>query len=184
MEYEFTLKFKLGRSMPTDDEIMNSLASADCTDAFIGLGLPGYVSLEFTREAQSAEEAILSAVRDAQRGLPGAQLIEAGPDFVNLTDVANMLGMSRQNMRKLFEKHSVVFPAPVHAGTTVVWHLAPVLMFLKERHYVVAPTVWDVAWTAMHINSAREKVLIEPGLAERVQSRLAEFCEGWNIQTH
>jgi hypothetical protein len=69
MEYEFSLKFKLAPEDASEDDIMARLGEAGCTDALVGLGLPGYVALEFIREADSAEEAMASALRDALRAL-------------------------------------------------------------------------------------------------------------------
>jgi hypothetical protein len=37
--------------------------------------------------------------------VPGARLVEAAPDFVGLTDVAQVLGLSRQNLHKLMNKY-------------------------------------------------------------------------------
>ena len=65
MQYEFNLKFKLGVGGINHDEIMRRLADAGCTDALVGLGLPGYVGLEFIREADSTLDAILSALLPA-----------------------------------------------------------------------------------------------------------------------
>lgn len=171
MEYEFNLKFKLAPGDNDHDAIMQRLAEAGCTDALVGFGVPGYVGLEFVRESNSAEQAILSAAGEARAALPSAQLVEAGPDFVGLTDVADLLEMSRQNMRKLFVGNDA-FPAPVHGGTSSVWHLAHVLLFLKERHYKIAPAVLDVAVTTMHVNLTKEKSLMDRGLEERVQQHL------------
>jgi hypothetical protein len=172
MEYEFNLKFKLASGDNDHDAIMQRLADCGCTDALVGFGLPGYVGLEFVRDASSAEDAILSAARDAQAALPGSQLVEAGPDFVGLTDVADLLDMSRQNMRKLFVGNDA-FPPPVHGGTTSVWHLAHVLVFLKERQYQITPAVLDVAVTTMHVNLSKEKALMDRGLEQRVQHLFA-----------
>lgn len=171
MEYEFNLKFKLAAGDTDHDAIMRRLGDAGCTDALVGFGVPGYLNLEFVREAESAEEAVLSAAKEASAALPGAQLVEAGPDFVGLTDVADLLQMSRQNMRKLFVGNDA-FPAPVHGGNASVWHLAQVLLFLKERHYEIAPSVLDVAVTTMHVNLTKEKALMDTRLEKRVQRHL------------
>jgi predicted DNA-binding transcriptional regulator AlpA len=56
-----------------------------------------------------------------------AKLIEAAPDFVGLTDVADLVGVTRQNMRKLMLSHATTFPTPVHQGSASVWHLADVM---------------------------------------------------------
>lgn len=160
MEYEFNLKFKLTTSDLSEDDIMECL-STDCTDALVGLGLPGYVGLDFVREASSAEKAILSALADVQKALPDAELVEAGPDFVGLTDVADLIGMSRQNMRKLFVNNAIAFPAPVHGGSSMIWHLAQILPFLKEREYPFAQSVQEVALTTMRVNIKREAALLK-----------------------
>jgi hypothetical protein len=145
MQYDFTLKFKLGATDQGEDELMTRLGNAGCTDALVDLGLPSYVGLEFTREAESAEDAVLSALDDVRRALPAAELVEAGPDFVGMTDVADLLGMTRQGVRKIFTSPADGFPPPLHAGGTMVWHLAPVLEFLRTRDYDFAADVLEVA---------------------------------------
>src|SRR3712207_569678 len=101
MEYEFTLKYKLDPKDADHDELVERLGAAGCTDALVGLGMAGHLGLEFVREAASAEDAILSALADVKGAIPGAKLIEVGPDFVGLSDVADLVGVTRQNMRKL-----------------------------------------------------------------------------------
>lgn len=173
MQYDFTLKFKLGPNDQDEDDLMARLGDAGCTDALVGMGLPGYIGLEFTREADSAEEAILSALEDVQRALLAAELVEAGPDFVGLTDVADLLGMSRQGVRKIFTSHAAAFPAPVHAGGTMVWHLAPVLEFLRDRDYAFTSDVLEVAKASMQLNLARQRSAVDQSFDARVRQRLA-----------
>ncbi|MDZ7856722.1 DNA-binding protein [Sphaerotilus sp.] len=162
MEYEFTLKYRLDPQDGADqDTIVERLGAAGCTDALVGLGVAGHLGLEFAREAASAEEAILSALADVKRAMAGAKLIEAGPDLVGLTDVADLVGMSRQNMRKLMVTHAASFPAPVHAGSTSIWHLALVLGFLVERQqHGLEPSMLEVARAAMRVNIAKEAALV------------------------
>ena len=81
MEYEFTLKFKLPISHTDADAVVERLGEQGCTDALVGLGQAGYIGLDFVREAQSAEAALLSAIDDVKHAVPGAVLVEAGPDF-------------------------------------------------------------------------------------------------------
>ena len=172
MEYEFTLKFKLSADMTDMDAVVECLGAQGCTDALLGLGQPGYVGLDFVREAEDAQSALLSAMDDVQRALPGAVLVEAGPDFVGLTDVAAVVGLSRQNMRKLMLGHHQQFPAPVHSGNPSVWHLAQVLEFLQERQYAFPQAVLDVAHTAMQINIAKEQPLLNQRFATRIRQHL------------
>ena len=139
---------------------MERLYEAGCDDALVGLGVPGQLGLEFIREASSAEEAILSALADVRRAIPDAQLIEVGPDLVGLTEVADLLEMSRQNMRKVMLKNPAEFPVPVHSGSSSIWHLALVLQFLQEREYLVSQPMVDVSRAAMRLNIEKEAALV------------------------
>jgi len=37
------------------------------------------------------------------------------------------------------------FPAPVHEGSTTLWHLLDVLVWLDQRDYSIDPMLLDVA---------------------------------------
>lgn len=172
MEYEFTLKFKLPASETNTDAVLERLGEHGCTDALVGLGQSGYIGLDFMREAQSAEAALLSAIDDVRQAVPGAVLVEAGPDFVGLTDVADVVGQSHQNMRKLMLSSSHRFPSPIHSGSSSVWHLAHVLEFMRERNYEFSSAVFDVARTTMQINIVKEQPLLDARFAASLQQRL------------
>ncbi|WP_258128000.1 helix-turn-helix transcriptional regulator [Achromobacter anxifer] len=157
MEYVFTLKYQLADDAHDLDALVERLGEAGCDDALVGTGLPGRLALEFTREADNAEAAVCSALRDVRRAAPSAKLIEAAPDLVGLTDVAELVGVSRQNMRKLMLAHPDTFPLPVHEGSTSIWHLADVLGWLQARgSYPQAEAVLDVARVALQVNAAKE----------------------------
>jgi predicted DNA-binding transcriptional regulator AlpA len=158
MEYTFTLKYQLHERDAEPDPLIDRLALAGCDDALVGIGQPGRIALEFTRAAPSANAAMRSALEDVRRAIPGAHLIEASPDFVGLTDVAELVGVSRQNMRKLMLTHTDSFPLPVHEGSTAVWHLADVLDWLQARMgYMVNADLRQVARVTMQVNIARER---------------------------
>lgn len=157
MEYTFTLKYQLTEQDANHDELVERLGAAGCDDALVGLGQPGRIALEFVREAESAQAALTSALADVKQAIPSAKLIEAAPDFVGLTDVADVVGMTRQNMRKLMVSHATTFPTPVHEGSASVWHLAEVMSWLQTRGaYKVEASVLEVALTAMQVNLAKE----------------------------
>lgn len=84
MEYLFTLKFALGRTESSIDEIVERLGAAGCTDSVLGLGTPGHLGIEFSREASGAREAMTSAITDVLRAIPTAELIDASPDYLGL----------------------------------------------------------------------------------------------------
>lgn len=162
MEYSFTLKFKLPPDEAlTDEQLMLRLGAAGCTDALVGLGMPGYLSLEFSRHSDSAMDAMLSGLEDVKKALPEAELVEAAPDFMGLTDIADLAGVTRQYMRKLFLSNAAMFPPPVHGGSAMVWHLAPVLQFMHARNYAISTEVIDVAYAAMQLNISKEKKLLD-----------------------
>jgi predicted DNA-binding transcriptional regulator AlpA len=147
------LRFKLSADDADAGNLVERLGETGCDDAVIGIGQPGRIALRFTREAESAWRAIVSALEDVKKTIPGAKLIEAGPDFVGLTDVADTLGMSRQNIRKLMLTNAASFPAPVHEGSTAVWHLEPVLLWLQGKgRYNIGREKIEVAHVAMQIN--------------------------------
>ncbi len=156
MEYSFTLTYRLPADGDDVDRLVERLGAAGCDDALVGVGQPGRIGLDFIREAGTAREAMVSALRDIKGAIPSAVLTEASPDLVGLSDVAEIVGVSRQNMRKLMV-NSDGFPSPVHAGSTVLWHLADILSWLDSKGtYGVEKSILEVAKTAMLINFAKE----------------------------
>ncbi len=96
-------------------------------------------------------------MRSTWRAASGWKLIEVAPDLVGLTDVADIVGVSRQNMRKLMLAHPGSFPAPVHEGSASIWHLADVLAWLQAKgSYALAKDVLEVARVALQVNVAKE----------------------------
>ena len=174
MEYDFTLKFKLATDDVDADLLVERLGDAGCDDALVGIGQPGRIALDFTREAKSAEVAIVSALVDVKKAIPDARLVEVGPDFVGLSDVAELIGVTRQNMRKLMLAHPASFPMPVHEGSAAIWHLATVLKWLRERGtYHFEQTVFEVAYTAMQVNLAKEANSLVPRVRREVRALVA-----------
>jgi predicted DNA-binding transcriptional regulator AlpA len=156
MEYIFTLKYQLADDEQDMNLLVERLGEAGCDDALVGIGQPGRLALEFTREAGSAQAAMRSALADVKRAIPAARLIEAAPDFVGLTDVAEIVGVSRQNMRKLMLTHHGNFPVPVHEGSASIWHLAEVLAWLEGKGgYALDDGILETARAALEINSAK-----------------------------
>lgn len=80
-EYDFTLKFDLPDPNEDPDHYVDALYEAGCDDASVGIGQPGRIGLNFIREADSASDAILSAIASVKKAIPGARLIEATPDL-------------------------------------------------------------------------------------------------------
>ena len=174
MEYDFTLKYQLAADDCDQEEIVERLAEAGCDDATIGIGQPGRIALVFAREGSTAFEALMSALEDVKRAVPSARLVEAAPDFVGLTDVADVAGVSRQNMRKLMLSHAADFPIPVHEGNPSVWHLWDVLTWLNTRGgYDIKQDVLEVARSAKQVNLAKEARELEPQVNRQLEDLIA-----------
>ncbi|QDQ28702.1 DNA-binding protein [Chitinimonas arctica] len=157
MEYTFTLKYQLAEQDRDPDALVGRLGDAGCDDALVGIGQPGRLALEFTREAESAQDAVRSALSDVKRAVPSAKLVEAVPDFVGLTDVAELVGVSRQAMRKLMLSHAATFPLPVHGGSFSFWHLAEVMGWLEAKGgYALERKMLEIARAAQEVNLAKE----------------------------
>ncbi|WP_048308114.1 AlpA family transcriptional regulator [Halomonas sp. PR-M31] len=157
MEYIFTLKYRLTKQDTDTDELIECLGEAGCDDALIGIGQPGRLALEFTREAEDARHALHSALADVKKAVPTARLIEVTPDIVGLTDAAEMVGMSRQNLRKLMVANSETFPDPIHEGSASLWHLSEILAWLDTRgSYALERSVMDIASAALQVNLLKQ----------------------------
>jgi len=167
MEYLFTLDYRLPARDCDPWQVTERLGAAGCTDALLGCGVSGRLALEFRRKASNAQQALFSALGEIRQALPGAQLVEAGPDFVGLDEIAGIAGLSRQDMHRLMLNHDDSFPLAIHQGQPWCWHLAQVLDWLdghggRWRGHPVT----EVARVAQQVNLARQVRCIGPLNAE------------------
>ncbi len=173
-EYDFTIKFDLPDPEEDPEHYVDALYEAGCSDASVGIGQVGRIGLNFIREADSAFEAVSSAIADVKKAIPNARLIEATPDLVGLTDIAEIVGCSRQNMRKMFSAHRAMFPQPVHDGSVALWHLSKVLQCFRENGtYEIEDGLIEVSSANMQINLARQMRDIDPSIHRNLQSLVA-----------
>lgn len=153
--YEFILRFNTQDCVDDIDDIVEALAEAGCTDALVGIGQTGRIAMMFGREADTAVNAISSAISDVKTAIPDARLIEASPDLVGLSDTAELLGFSRQNMRKLMISNQDSFPAPVHDGKQGLWHLDSLLFWLaRQKQYDIDESLIQLARANRSLNLA------------------------------
>jgi hypothetical protein len=156
-DYEFALRFRLPDPDMDAEGLLGSLQNAGCDDATVGTAQRGRIALDFTRTAPSAREAMDSALRDVQRAIPGVELLEATPDYVGVTDIADVIGVSRQRVLVEITCHRATFPRPVHEGRSALYHLAPVLLwFADARKRSIEPRLVEVARAAMCVNVERD----------------------------
>ena len=72
VEHHFILRYRLD---PADaasdvDDILERIGEAGCMDALVGIGAPGKIVLDFSRNATSLQQAIRIAVADVERAIP------------------------------------------------------------------------------------------------------------------
>lgn len=170
MEYCFNLRYQLDNPDADPDALVERLGEGGCDDALVGIGLRGRLALAFSREAATAEEAMFSAIKDVWRAVPELRLLEVSPDLVGLSDVAERMNCSRQNMRKLMLSDPAGFPASVHEGNSALWHLADVLGWMKVRGYAVPEEDLAVARLAMQVNLARSRWRVSPEVQSAVDT--------------
>jgi hypothetical protein len=99
-----------------DDSFLDRLYEADCDDATVFFK-DGYVCLDFTRESENAESAVVSAIRDFERSGIGGTVERVEPeDLASLSEIASRVGVTRASLQKYARGESKVgkdFPAPV-----------------------------------------------------------------------
>ena len=169
-EFEFTLKFSLPDSTQDPQEYIEALGEADCDDAIIGIGQKGRIALQFTREASDAFSAVTSAINDVKSVIPDAKLVESVPDLVGLTDIAKLMGVTRQYLRKL-ETTKINFPQPVHSGKVSIWHLSNFLEWYEvAQQKQVNIAIKEVASANMQINIAKEWAQLDKNAQSKISS--------------
>lgn len=172
--FEFTLKFCLTSASIESDVHIAQLREEGCDDALVGVGQSGRIALQFTRPAENAFVAILSAIKDVKKAIPDAKLIEATPDLVGLSDIAGILGYSRQYIRKLMLNNRASFPAPIHEGKAALWHLSHVLTWLQqENRYSFDEKILQVSKATMQLNIAKESAQLGPSVPAEVIAAIA-----------
>jgi hypothetical protein len=155
--YSFELSFKLPEVNADGEHYLDALYEAGCDDASIGIGRKGYIGCDFSREATTIEEAVESAIRNVREAIPGAQLVNVGPDWVGVSDIAAILECSRQNIRQLLETTDGTAPIPAYIGKRDMWHFAEVLTWLRdEKGRPIEPEMIEVATHAMQFNSEQQ----------------------------
>lgn len=134
MNYRFAITFSLPESGVNSEQYLDALYEAGCSDALVGVGQIGLISLDFDREASDAVEAVRSAIADVRKAIPDAQITEVSPDLVGMAEIAGVLGVTRQMVRK-YTLSRAEFPKPVHASEAIaLWHLVEVVSWAENRN--------------------------------------------------
>lgn len=160
--YQFTLKYRLTDPALNKDALVAHLREAGCGDAVIGLGTAGRITLSFTRKGKNAEETVYLALDAVKQALPMTELIEASPDLMGASEIAELVGKSRQNIRQMMLAN-FDFPKPVHEGASVtLWHFSEVLEYLRDsKGYQIDAALLEVSIMAQGVNMAKELMRVQ-----------------------
>lgn len=119
---------------PEAEDFEQRFHDAGCDDATVAFQ-KGRIIVDFTREAGSIEDAVVSAMRDVEAA--GARVDRVEPDpLVSLSDIAARSGMSRAAMTQYSKgQRGKEFPAPVARVTSdsPLWDWAAVAKWLFQN---------------------------------------------------
>ena len=100
----------------SDESFLDRLFEAGCDDATVYFK-DGYLCLDFSRESDSAENAVISSIKDIERSGIGGSIERVEPeDLASLSEIANRVGVTRSALQKYARGVSKVgkdFPRPV-----------------------------------------------------------------------
>jgi len=135
--YKFDLIFKITENI--DPSIyLDRLYESSCDDTLIFTGLKGFIGINFVREAQSAKEALTTALKNVTNTTLPIQLERAEPELLNLSELAFLFNFTKQNMRKYARGEvSLIkdrFPTPVISGKVSYWHAAEIAQWLHDQN--------------------------------------------------
>jgi hypothetical protein len=121
-----------------NDRLEDALYEAGCDDAILAFR-NGVAYLEFDREAESFESAVLSAVRDVEHADHQVRVSHVEPDdLVSASEIARRLECTREYVRLLArgERGGGDFPSPLSgvAGTAFLWSWVDVLQWSCARN--------------------------------------------------
>ena len=160
--FEFELVFRLGND--EHGEIwLDSLHEHGCDDATVATGRVGVLVLQFVRSARSAGHAVESGICNTIKAIPHARFERAGPDLLNLTELADLFGCTKQNLSKYAARDSMrgrqPFPIPVVNGKSTYWHGAEVAAWLQRNaSLAIDEALSELLGATRSLNQAREQI--------------------------
>ena len=128
-----TYIFRLVVRDPIDDEAANRLFEAGADDGFPETGPLGH-SIGFDREADSLEEAVMSAIADVESAR--LEVLRVEPDeLVSAADIAERCGRSRQSISSLINgtRGPGAWPRPVAGNVrSPLWRWSEVAAWFEH----------------------------------------------------
>ncbi len=153
--YQFTLVLKnVNEKTP---HLEDSLYEAGCDDALINYR-NGAVYLEFDREAESLEDAVVSAIKNIRSATVDADVASVSPEnLVTESEIAKRLKMGRQTVSLWIKgQRRENFPSPVMrlSEKSPLWQWHEVVVWLFESDIIKDKQLLDSALFFANINAA------------------------------
>jgi hypothetical protein len=142
------------------ENLEDNLYEAGCDDALINFK-GNVVYLDFDREAETFEKALLSAIKNVEDSAIGAKVVSVAPDhLVSLSEIANRVSSTRQSVSLLAlgKRGDNTFPQPVLkvGHKDPLWRWVKVVDWLIEKGRVNDKQMLDTAQIIEEINLALE----------------------------
>ena len=158
--FQFTLVLD-GVDENTPD-LEDKLYCANCDDALINFR-NGTVYLDFDREADSLENAIITAIKDVESSFVDVIVTHVAPDeFVSEADIAKRLHVKRQTVSlwvKGTRRQNMAFPKPIMklSEKSPLWRWFDVSKWLYKNEQIKDPQLVDNALLIENINAVLEE---------------------------
>lgn len=177
-EYDFALIIDGVQSLTT--QVEDALFVAGCDDATLSIQY-GRLYMEFSREAESFEQAIFSAIHDVRKAKINAQVIRVDDcNLVTAAEIARRIGRSRQLVHQYMngDRGPGNFPPPeCHLmESSPLWAWCEVSFWLAENNIIRPETNWDAEVVAAINNWLEHDRQNErhPDLIKTIQAQLQE----------
>jgi len=128
---EWTFRLTVAGLTLTDEQL-DALFEAGCDDATFSLERDGTVLGFFDREAETQEDAVLSAIDDVESAGVGARVLRVtqDDDWLTASEIAERVGRTRQSIGLLVrgDRGPGGFPVPVarHGSSNPLWSWAEI----------------------------------------------------------
>lgn len=156
--YEFTLVIETQPEL--DDGLEDALFKAGCDDATLSFR-KGIAYLDFDREAEELESAIISAIQQVEQTGLNLWVKRVEPsDLVTSAEIARRLGRSRQSIQQLISgtRGEGDFPLPIAGVTakTMLWSWQEVTGWFLKNGKLKDRTIYEKAVILKQINESLE----------------------------
>jgi predicted DNA-binding transcriptional regulator AlpA len=158
---------------PEAEDFETRFFDTGCDDATVSFQ-KGHIIVDFTRRAETLEDAIASAIDAVSKA--GAKVLRVEPDpLVSLSDMAARAGMSRAAMSHYFKgTRARDFPAPVAKVTSEspLWDWSTVARWMFEHNKLDR----EAAIEAEIVRQANEAISAgQIDIASRLKKRVEEY---------